>query len=487
MPISASLRAFAANPAHRNRLAFTGDRDLSYSGLVDRVDRAAAILRRSGIAPGDVVATVLYNDAALYVLFLACREVGAALLPLSPRQTASERRRVLERTAASQCWAGDGVELGELPAGCAARHVDEIEREPPAAPSRRAGGEDEACWIAATGGSTGEPRLWVIPERNLEDNLRINVAAWGLDRHGVHVSVAPLAHGIGFCNALAQLLTGGTVHLTARLSPAAAVAGLRAHERTWTALVPTLLLDIAEAAGEDIPGFELAVCAGATLTARVRERVAQALPGLAILEYYGSTEMGWVTSQFDDGWREAPGSVGRATPGTRLEIRRTDGSPAPLGEIGEVFKRGRPYAAAPFETRDEPWIGPDDWVSSGDRGRLDAEGRLHLAGRTDDLIIVGGLNVDPSEIEAHLVRCPGVADAVVVGVPDERLGERVHAVVASERDPEELRADLADLVRRELSGYKAPTGFTIVRELPRNPAGKISRAQVRERLVEDDR
>ncbi|MFV0425676.1 MAG: class I adenylate-forming enzyme family protein [Beutenbergiaceae bacterium] len=475
MAISAMLRSLAQHPRTCDRLAFTGDDDLTFAQVQGQANTAQQLMRELGVKRGDVVGAVLYNESSMYAIMLACCMIGAAILPLNPRLHPSERNALLHRTKARVCWASS-----QLPGPPQVQIVDTAQLLVPSRehPASDEGTTEDLCWIAATGGTTGVPKLYAVTQGNLLDNLLINTADWELDRHGVHVSAAPLAHGIGFCNALAQLLHGGTVHLDARLSADAALAAMARYRACWTALVPTILFDLTSAAQQSLPCLELVVCAGSTLPAKVRRAVADRFPRADIREYYGSTEMGWVTSHNSEQWQHAPGSVGLPTRGTELRILTESGMVAAPGEIGVIHKRGRPYAVGRFEELEHHRIGWSDWVSSGDRGHIDDQGRLHLAGRVDDLIIVGGLNVDPTEVIQVLVEHPDVSAVLIEGRPDERLGQQLHAYVETSRTDEAMAAELVNFARGRMSTYKMPSSFEFRTQLPRTAAGKISLAAI---------
>jgi long-chain acyl-CoA synthetase len=302
----------------------------------------------------------------------------------------------------------------------------------------------------------------------------------------VHLVVSPLYHSGPFRFALVTALTGGRIAVLPRFDAAAWRDALRTVRPTSVFCVPThlhRLLALPDLEPDDLASLSLLAHAGAPCPVPLKERVLAVAPDDAVWEFYGSTE-GQFTVAPPDVWRSAPGTVGVARPDRRLEVRAADGGVLEPGAVGTV------WAHVPDHARFTYWRDPErtaaawdgDAFTVGDLGRLDEAGRLVLEGRPGDLVISGGVNVYPAEVERALLGLEGVAEAVAFGVPDEEWGERLVAAVVPwpghGLDGDELRARL----RAEVSRAKLPTRVLVVEELPRTPTGKVRRPGLGEAL-----
>jgi len=338
--------------------------------------------------------------------------------------------------------------------------------------------------MAYTSGTTG---------RRKGVHVGVHDAAWGAAvvddehaafdrRHGdTHLVVSPLYHSGPFRSALVTALTGGRVAILPRFTPEGWRDALRAVRPTSLFCVPTHLQRLLATPGdvrEDLASLTLLAHAGAPCPVPLKERVLAAAPAGAVWEFYGSTE-GQFTICPPELWRAAPGTVGRVRPGRALEVRDDAGRVLAPGTTGTVWVRVPEHARFTYwgdpARTERAWDG--DAFTVGDLGHLDAQGRLFLDGRPGDLVITGGVNVYPAEVERVLLAQPGVAEAAAFGVPDEDWGERLVAAVVpwpgAPLSGEELRTAL----RAELAPAKVPKEILVVGELPRTPTGKILRVQ----------
>jgi long-chain acyl-CoA synthetase len=454
------------------------------------IARGVTLLHELGVGSGDRVVVQLGNDLGTFgVLAAACLE-GVVAVPLPPDLGPSELREIVEDADPAVLVADPG-QVPRDPAGTVdvpVRTVDaaELAALPGTAPS--------ASWprtrpMAYTSGTTGRRK-----------GVHVGVhdetwgAAWIADEHaafdrrhgGRHLVVSPLYHSGPFRFALVTALTGGEVLVLPRFDPSAWQATLRSERPTSLFCVPThlhRLLALPSLTGDDLASLDLLAHAGAPCPEPLKRAVLDLLPGDRVWEFYGSTE-GQFTVCPPGVWLEAPGTVGRARAGCRLEVRREHGDLAAAGEVGTV------WCHVPDHARFAYWRDPartaaawdGDAFTVGDLGVLDAAGRLRLAGRPGDLVISGGVNVYPAEVERHLLEQEGVAEAVVYGVPDEEWGERVVAAVVprpgAELDPDALRHALVDQLRRA----EVPKHVTVVDDLPRTATGKIRRVGLAETL-----
>lgn len=444
--------------------------------------RGTTLLRRLGLQRGDRAAVVLGNEVSTFgVLAAACLE-GVVPVPLPPDLGAAEIGEVLDDAAPQVVLASPAL------AGTLAAHHRRVETVTPDGFDALPATDPDSPWpltrpMAYTSGTTGRRKgVFVGVHDPAWGRLVVDDEHAAFDRrHGdLHLVVSPLYHSGPFRFALVTALLGGRIAVLPRFEAAAWSAALRRLRPTSLFCVPThlhRLLAASEDPVDDLASLTLLAHAGAPCPVRLKERVLAAAPERAVWEFYGSTE-GQFTTCPPETWRAAPGTVGTARPGRGLEVRDDRGRPLPAGEVGTVWAR------VPDHARFVYWNDPDrtaqawdgDAFTVGDLGSLDADGRLTLAGRPGDLVITGGVNVYPAEVERHLLDQPGVAEAAVFGVADEDWGERLVAAVVgwpgADLDGERLRAGLADRLARA----KVPKEVLVVEELPRTATGKVRRA-----------
>ncbi|WP_341718477.1 class I adenylate-forming enzyme family protein [Micromonospora sp. FIMYZ51] len=491
------VAALASSARTTHRPALLGRDPVTFAELHDRGTGRIDELVDLGVTGGGIVAIVCFNETVVFEYLVAAGWLGAALMPLSPALTDAEVAALVDKADAAACVVTPAVGAeraarlteatgrrfqlappptdrmrsadARLPADPVRLPADPVRLPADPVPPRA----DSTCWVSTTGGSTGTPRLFAVSHERLLTNSLLNAYEWGWSAYPVHVSLSPIAHGIGFSHAVGQLASGGTVALIERYDPAAAVAWLSGGTPTWTAVVPTMVHDLYRQEAS-LSALGLLVCAGAPLEVGLRERVLTG-GGARLIEYYGSTELGWVTWLEHRPGDPREGLVGLPTLGAAVRIVDADGRPVPDGQIGRVQKSGRPYAiplgggVSAYESN------ASAWESSGDLGRIDADGCLILAGRADDMIVVGGQNVYPVEVELVLREHPAVREVVVRGAHSDRLGQSLVAYVEADAEPR-LADELADLCATRLARYKRPARFVVTDALPRNSAGKLRRS-----------
>lgn len=453
----------------------------TYAELDAAADRWAAVLRARGVGRGDVVALLAGNRREAVELLFACGRVGAALLPLNWRLPPAELAPVLA-DARPRLLVGEGRfrAAAEAAGGAAWLDLDDeapalLARGGPHAPDVELEGE-EAALVLYTSGSTGTPKGAVLPHRQLLWNAVATATAWGLGRDDVAPVSTPFFHTGGW-NVFALPLwhRGGTVVLFDAFDAGAFLEGIEAEGCTTALAVPTQLLMLAESPrwGRSLPRLRGFVSGGApcppSLAARVRDA------GYAFREGYGLTECGPNCFAISDAEAaRRPGSVGWPVPFLEMRLRTEDGAAADEGELqlrGPQLFGG--YLRAPERTAEA--FTDDGWLRTGDLARRDPDGAYRIFGRRKEMYISGGENVYPAEVEAALADCPGVLEAVVVGVPDPRWGEVGRAFVVA-RPGAFLRPDtLAGHARARLAGYKVPKSVHVVPEIPRLGSGKPDR------------
>jgi len=437
----------------------------TYGALLDRVARARGWLLAHGVRAEDVVALQLPKGHDLLDLHLACLSIGAVSLVLSERYTPREVQWFLDDSRAVLAF------VGEAP---------DIQSAAPA-PTPPCPADDAPALLCYTSGTTGTPKPVCLTHGNLAATVDVLHRAWRWSDRDVLVHALPMDHIHGLVVAQHGALRAGALAVWVDRFDAAEVLRIIETRRATVFMgVPTFyhrFLQLPPDRARDLSSMRLFTSGSAPLPP-ADHRAFQERFGHTILERYGMTEVGIVLSNPYDGERR-PGSVGLPLPGTRARIVDQEGREVQTGKVGELLVSGPSvfggYRDRP-ELTDEVLV--DGWMHTGDLSTRDEDGYFHIAGRRDDLILTGGHNVWPGEVEEVLLAHPAVSEAAVVGVPDPDLGERV---VASLVPREEAAAgDLLSWLRSRLITYKCPRAIEWVESLPRNPMGKVQRHLLRE-------
>ncbi len=409
--------------------------------------RAAAALAAAGLGAGDRLLVSAAASPALLAVVLGALRTGIVPVVLDPGLPAAERAALAEDADAA-------LDVAD-------------------APERLLGGGGEADLADVplarpmhyTSGTTGRRKgVWsgVLAEDDARALAAEEIELWGFEPGDRHLVLSPLHHSAPLRFAVHTLLAGGSVLLPGPFDTARAAAVITRSRPTTTFCVPTHLQRLLGHGDVDWSSFRMLAHAGAPCPAPLKRAVIEALPPGSVWEFYGSTEAQFTVCSTAD-WLAAPGSVGRARPGRRLE---TD-------------DRGQLWCAVPPWARFEYWRAPEktaaawrgDRVTVGDLGRVDDDGVVWLDGRREDLVISGGVNVYPAEVEAVLDAHPGVVESAVFGVPDDEWGQRVVAAYVGAADPDEL----ARWVRDRLAAAKRPKEVHRLADLPRTSTGKVRR------------
>ncbi len=491
-----SLRLHARNSPERVAVVFRG-RDYRFGELDALVDRLAAALARRGVGRRDPVAVMLKNRPEFLALQWALGRLGASAVNVSWRSTPDELGHVLADSGARRLFADEGArEAAEAAAGTLGRGgvvivggepgpfaaFDELAEEP----AGEAHDDPEGGSIVMyTSGTTGRPKgaVRTFPRDALTQALRFLDAA-PFHRDDVHYAACPLYHATAYGFVNLTLLLGGRVVLGDEFSPASFFGAVRAHGVSHTALVPTMLYRLVEAArrGEapsPMPSTLHALfVGGAPLTPALAAAALEAF-GDVLYQFYGATETGIVTFATPAQLRRAPGTIGRALRGNEVRLLDASGAPVAAGEVGELYVKN-PWSFDAYHNNEAATAAGAraGYFSVGDLARRDAEGHYFLSGRQRELIISGGVNVYPAEVEAALAEHPDVADAAVVGVPDDEWGERVRAYVVPREGRALEPAAIVAHCRARVSGAKVPREVVFLDELPRTPTGKVKKREL---------
>jgi malonyl-CoA/methylmalonyl-CoA synthetase len=475
-----SLIARAERPALDVEQADGSIRTLTFGEIDARAARTAHALAGRGISPGDRVAVYLANRLEFIDLFLACLRLGALLVPMNVLYRQREIAHIIDDAQPALTVADTAMTHAAFTAAAHVVDVEELSREADAAPAasnRRPLDGDMPAAIVYTSGTTGRSKGAVLTQANFAANSTAIVSAWEITEADRYLAVLPLFHVHGLGNGLcAWLASGCRMRLAERFDAGRAATIFEEFRPTLFFGVPTIYVRLLELPADTARRVgqraRLFVSGSAPLPAHVFEAFRTAF-GHAILERYGMSETLMLVSNPYRGERR-PGAVGLPLPGVSVRLVRHDGERAGEGEVGEVEVRGanvfhgywrNPEAtAAAFR---------DGWFRTGDMAERSADGYYTLRGRATDMIISGGFNIYPREIEELLVELPAVREAAVVAAPDSRRGEvPIAYVVADER----FDADAAlELCSRSLASFKVPRAFVRVDALPRNALGKVQK------------
>ena len=450
----------------------------TWAALDRRSNRLARALEARGVREGGFVTIGLPNGVAFVEACVACWKLGATPQPVSSRLPAAELEAIVALAEPALVVRAEPGEVAGRACVSAETLVDEADDDGPL-PDRVS-----PAWKAPTsGGSTGRPKLIVAGRPGLVNWLEM--AFWRLDDTSTALMPGPLYHNGPFVSAFHALMAGGHLVVLPRFDALRTLEQVEAHRATWLYLVPTMMSRIwrlpeAVRTGFDVSSLKTVWHLAAPCPPWLKEAWIEWLGGERIWELYAGTEAQVTTVITGTQWMERRGSVGRPINGD-VRILDDDGAEVPPREVGEVFLRRLAgtdptyrYIGAEARSRGE-------WESLGDLGWVDEDGYLYLADRRADMILVGGSNVYPAEVEAALDEHPHVASSAVIGLPDDDLGQRVHAIVQAppDLDVDDLRAHLESRLVR----YKLPRSFERVDEPVRDDAGKVRRS----RLVDERR
>jgi malonyl-CoA/methylmalonyl-CoA synthetase len=473
-----------------------GGRRYSYRDLDLESARTANALRDLGVAPGDRVAAQTPKSPAALMLYLGAVRAGAVYVPLNTAYTPAELGYFLADAEPALMVCGpdqrDAIEPVAAEAGVPRVETLGANRDGSFA-ARTAAADtafddkdieaDDIASIIYTSGTTGRSKGAMLTQGNLISNAKVLAKAWRFTDSDRLLHVLPLYHVHGLFIAINTVLAAGaSLHLLCRFDVDQVLAHLP--DSTVMMGVPTFyirLLQSPKLEQELIGDMRLFISGSAPLSSDIFAQF-KARTGQAILERYGMSETGMNTSNPYDGERRA-GTVGFALPGVDLRISdQQTGQPVAPGEVGVIEVRGpnvfKGYWRKPDLTANE--FRSDGYFITGDLGRIDEDGYIWIVGRDKDLIISGGLNVYPAEIEAAIDAITGVSESAVIGVPHPDFGEGVTAVVAKESGAELDEQSIAKALEAEIAAFKRPKRIYFVEALPRNAMGKIQKNVLRE-------
>jgi malonyl-CoA/methylmalonyl-CoA synthetase len=481
---------------HRSFLKTPTGRELSYASLRDQSGRFAAALMRRGVVSGDRVAVQVDKSVEAVLLYVACLRMGAVFVPINTANTPNEVDYFL-RDAQPKVAVIRPADRGLLEPDAAHAGVHHVETlgaegegsllalvrqsdEHPDLP--RSPGANALAAIVYTSGTTGRSKGAMLSRANLASNAAALVETWHFTSRDVLLHTLPLFHVHGLFAAINTVLASGSSLML--LSKFDAESTLRHLPQVTVFMgVPTHYTRLLQQTGlnrEATAGVRLFVSGSAPLLIETHQEFLQRT-GHAILERYGMTETLMNTSNPYAGVRK-PGSVGTPLPGIAVRVVGATGAVEPQVDVIGTLEVAGPnvfagYWRDPEKTRGE--FTADGWFKTGDLGRIDRDGYVHIAGRAKDLVISGGYNVYPKEVEMELNAHAGVLESAVFGVPHPDFGEGVTAVVVPQPSTALSEADLINALQTRLAGYKVPKRVLLIDELPRNSMGKVQKNVLR--------
>jgi long-chain acyl-CoA synthetase len=481
----------------------------TFRELEDRSNRLAQLLYTQGLRPGDHVAMYLENNLAFFDVVLACMRSGLYVTPINRYLPAAEAAYIVDDCDAKALIASAALdqskELGNLSPRCEVKlsvggtmhGFEDFDAAITRYPAKKLAEEQLGSFMLYSSGTTGRPKGIKRPLSGLSPEggnpgMASTAAMYGMDSASVYLSPAPLYHSAPAGYTCAVIQAGGTVVVMDKFDAEAALALIDDHRVTHSLWVPTMFvrmlkLDPQVRARHDLSSHRCAIHAAAPCPVQVKHQMI-GWWGPIIEEFYSSTEMVGYSRITSQEWLERPGSVGRSQ-GRPFHICDEDGRELPPGEPGLIHGEAQTAARFTYHKDDSKTVGaahPDhpDWMTVGDVGYLDDDGYLYLTDRKAFMIISGGVNIYPQQIEDALALHPKIADVAVIGVPNEELGEEVKAVVeaAAGIEPDEaLAEEIKEFVRDKLGRQLTPRSIDFTNEMPRLPTGKLYKKALRDK------
>jgi len=479
----------------------------TFAELRTLANRIGNGLAADGLVKGDRVALLAGNSADLLALYYAFERNGLVAVPINVRLVAKEIEYIVNHSEARAMVVGAdllpellgmtgrlGVEqnryfvIGDGAVDRSARRLADLVARAAPDEVRIAQRPEDPEAIFYTSGTTGFPK-GVIRTRAGEDWVRVShIAEWGFAHEDVNYCVGPLFHNSFLAVAQMHVALGASVVVQHGWNPERALATMAAHGVSTAFLVPTMSKDLVDLpastrARHAVSGFRRLISSASALPTALKQALLDTFPGVGLNEAYGWTEVMWVTNLRPADQMRKIRCVGKPMLGAEVEVIGEDGKPVSAGEPGEIYAKMATgfagYFKDPERTRS---VERGDLITGGDIGTVDEEGYLYVRDRKNDMIISGGENIYPIEVDEILARHPGVKEAAVIGVPHPRLGEVCHAVVVLQpgivADEEEIIAFCAG----KLAKFKWPRSVAFVDELPRNAMGKLLKRELRARI-----
>jgi long-chain acyl-CoA synthetase len=491
MNLASILTTSAAD--HGDRVALKlDDAELTYSQLDGASAHVAGLLQEKGLSRGDRVGIMLPNVPHFAVCYYGALRAGCVVVPMNVLLKRREVAFYLGDSGAKLllAWHGfaEDAEAGAEDAGtdCVLVSPDEFEHLVAAAkPIVEVADTDarDTAVILYTSGTTGTPKGAELTHDNLLRNAQVSLRLFGIDQRGVTLGALPLFHSFGqTCSMNATFAGAGMLTLIPRFDPSKALEIIQRDRVNVFEGVPTMygaLLHLPDRTSYDTSTLELCVSGGSAMPVELMRGFEQAF-GCKVLEGYGLSETSPVASFNRPDRERNPGSIGTPVEGVLMKVVDDQDQEVPQGEVGEIVIQGHNVMKGYWERPDATAeTVRDDWFHSGDMATVDEDGYFFIVDRKKDMIIRGGYNIYPREVEEVIYEHPSVREAAVVGIPDDEYGEEVAAAIVlkdgADASPDELR----EFVKKQVAAYKYPRYVWLVDELPKGPTGKILKREIK--------
>ncbi|HEY1706333.1 MAG TPA: acyl-CoA synthetase [Trebonia sp.] len=502
-----NLTELAAGLGDKPAIIMGGSGDvLTYAELERRSNQIAHLFRSRGLRSGDHIALLMENRLEMFPVVWAAQRTGLLYTPVNRHLSGQEAAYIVADCGAELLVSSGELEdlvaaaaasapapLGRLTVGRPVPGAESLESAVAGLPDTPVDGETEGYYMFYSSGTTGRPK-GIKPEltgRPFGTGLGIDSTmrtAFGFSAATVYLSPGPLYHAAPLGWSMGTVRNGGTAVVMERYDAARALSLIERYRVTHGQFVPTMFVRMlklppAERAAFDVSSLKLVIHAAAPISVEVKEEMIEWF-GPILTEFYAGSEGNGFCMIDSPAWLARKGSVGRPLTG-EVHICSDDGEELPAGETGTVWFSGTgrfAYHNDPDKTASA--FDQRGWSTLGDMGHVDADGYLYLADRRTDLILSGGVNIYPREVEDALIPHPAVADVAVIGIPDEEMGQRAHAVVQPAvpgAGGPELAGELIEFCRSRIAHYKAPRSMSFEDELPRTPTGKMLRRVLADR------
>jgi acyl-CoA synthetase (AMP-forming)/AMP-acid ligase II len=508
MQITQSLHRNLQHDPQRPMTVYQG-RVRSVAESADRIARLAGALHDLGVRCDDRVAMLSLNSDRYHEFYYAAPWAGAIAVPVNTRWSPTEIAYSLQETdtrvllvddtytatvpALQERWADLAtiVHCGDMPTPAGMLGYEELlAAADPVADTDR--GDDDVWAIFYTGGTTGHPKGVMLTHRNF---LTMDVGSlatyhW-VTLGGRMLHAAPMFHGADMIGWVAANLCGSTQVIVPSFEPVSVLAAIAEHRVTEGVLIPTMIqmmVDHPHCARYDLSSLKHVIYGGSPISLALIERMSKTFPSAQFLQTYGMTETAAIVTMQTPAEHYDPacnGTAGRSAVHCSIKIVDPDDNEVPRGTVGEIVARGDNvmlgYWKKPGETAA---VVRDGWMHTGDGGYMNDDGYIFVVDRIKDMIITGGENVYSTEVENALAKHPAVATSAVIGLLDEKWGERVHAVVVLQAGATAEPGELTEFCRAHIANYKVPRSVTFVDVLPTTPAGKVLKRELRQQLRE---
>lgn len=491
-----------------DKVAIRCEDDALTHGEINRWgNRLANAFAEIGFRKGDRVGVILPNTIEYLAVIYAAAKAGVVLVFMNYRFTGRDIAYQLRDSEAKGLIYGDEFAVAvqdareELPnvrmVASSTRHAKDVatlkemasagsDREPDVRIS-----EHDIFYLGYTSGTTGFPKGAIVTHRNRSLAYRYWAIEYGFNGEDRYLQSGPFHHSVQVGFTLAQLSLGGTATVLPKFDPLDAVRVMKEQKITWSFMVPfmynaILSLPEEEKRRQDFEALRFFISAASPLPTGVKNHLLDTFPHVGLHEFYGATEAGVVTNLKPSEQRGKIRCVGKPILDMEVKVLNEMGNEVPAGEVGLLYMRGPTLFNGYYGSPDKTAAAfKDSWCTLGDLARLDDDGYLYIVDRQKDVIKSGGVNIFPAEIEEVLTLHPQVFEAVVVGVPDQKWGEAVHAIVVPKSDYKATPDELLAYCRENLASYKVPKSLEFRSDLPRNPGGKVLKRVLRDEFWEN--